>query len=681
MNNFNIQDIEQVILFTLDDDVYGIDIMDTAEVLIAQEAVRVPGTPPVLEGTFTLRGETIRIYNLKKLIGIPYFDLAKEKSIIALKLKHENETIGLLVDRVLKVEHLDKEKLECIPRTDMDCLIHCRKTITEEAYMRTEEEIENYFIINPNCLTAEIDKVKENGLDTSESRNIELMFRVPEVVIYKLATDRLLTKEERNLIEELVVSEFNVKNEVLLHGTYRYLSKLAVIYSKSFTSGSIEEVKEYVQTKIQDRKRHELPYPYHTIISPFNYLKEPALLEPILTFEAIRYIIKEYGKPYVSVIERIEKSKQAKKEEETFMFSFIKSHEEESKEDEELYDKLGHIVVATPDNGEDLASVLILLNNIYRKTGLLDILETRSTRTPFFVWWYPLGSKLKIMDLSFSEKELRYIKPSERQTYFEEAYTLSPEVKELFSNPISQKEIKKYITRDEIITDYFIEAPEAFQIKEGIAEELITKGISHQALQSNIKEIARSSTFTEETTETGDKIYKLRPQYHYLAQKPLIRSELDNIFTPRGIETYYQSITSQEAEGMLILRTDRNYLIGGTLTATEAKNLFGDKAEELTNKVEGKYKLKEEYRRSYKGMLVHDNLEKFEGKVDIVIARYAFLVSESKVLTVFQNLRKLIKKGGVLFLSEVESLKPITGAFDILSLLLQYYYVKAKEEE
>lgn len=61
----------QLVIFSLGNEEYGVDIMQVKEIVTYKEPVKVPNTPKFVEGIINLRGEIIPIVNLKKRFNIP----------------------------------------------------------------------------------------------------------------------------------------------------------------------------------------------------------------------------------------------------------------------------------------------------------------------------------------------------------------------------------------------------------------------------------------------------------------------------------------------------------------------------------------------------------------------------------------------------------------------------------
>ncbi len=99
--------INQLVTFQLEEDIFGIDIMLTQEILKLDKLRKIPNSPYFFEGMLNLRGDVIPIVNFKKLFSFGTFDLSRDKSIIIIKIS--GERFGIVIDKVLRVIPLESE--------------------------------------------------------------------------------------------------------------------------------------------------------------------------------------------------------------------------------------------------------------------------------------------------------------------------------------------------------------------------------------------------------------------------------------------------------------------------------------------------------------------------------------------------------------------------------------------
>lgn len=105
----------QMIVFKLGEEDYAIPITDVQEIIMTQEATRIPKSPRFVEGVINLRGNIIPILDGKKKFGLAANENEKlqDKRIMILEL--DNKNFGLVVDEVSEVVHLKNTDIEPPP--------------------------------------------------------------------------------------------------------------------------------------------------------------------------------------------------------------------------------------------------------------------------------------------------------------------------------------------------------------------------------------------------------------------------------------------------------------------------------------------------------------------------------------------------------------------------------------
>lgn len=94
----------QLVLFTLSDETYGVDIQRVREIIRIPEITRIPKTPDFIEGVINLRGSVIPVVDLRKRFNMPAADqarLAETGRIVVMDMR--DWTIGMMVDGVSEV--------------------------------------------------------------------------------------------------------------------------------------------------------------------------------------------------------------------------------------------------------------------------------------------------------------------------------------------------------------------------------------------------------------------------------------------------------------------------------------------------------------------------------------------------------------------------------------------------
>lgn len=103
----------QYVVFKLNKEEFGIDIMNVKEIIIYQEVVNVPNTPDFVEGILNYRGSVIPIINLKRRLRLGEEERTKDTRIIVISL--EDKEIGFIVDEASQTLRLDEEHIDPAP--------------------------------------------------------------------------------------------------------------------------------------------------------------------------------------------------------------------------------------------------------------------------------------------------------------------------------------------------------------------------------------------------------------------------------------------------------------------------------------------------------------------------------------------------------------------------------------
>lgn len=100
----------QYVLFRLDNEYYGIDILNVQTIEKVMNITRVPRALDYVEGVINLRGEIVPVINLRKRFYLSKMELNEESRIIIVSI--EDTVIGLLVDGSSEVLQLASEDID-----------------------------------------------------------------------------------------------------------------------------------------------------------------------------------------------------------------------------------------------------------------------------------------------------------------------------------------------------------------------------------------------------------------------------------------------------------------------------------------------------------------------------------------------------------------------------------------
>ncbi|MCT4607250.1 MAG: chemotaxis protein CheW [Marinisporobacter sp.] len=104
---------KQYVIFKLENESYGVDIMNVKEICEYKESVKVPNTPQFVDGLINLRGEIIPIINLKKRFHLKDTEVNSDTRIIVIGIKEKQ--VGFVVDEASQVLRMSEENIEAAP--------------------------------------------------------------------------------------------------------------------------------------------------------------------------------------------------------------------------------------------------------------------------------------------------------------------------------------------------------------------------------------------------------------------------------------------------------------------------------------------------------------------------------------------------------------------------------------
>ncbi len=101
---------QQLVVFDLNEEAYGVDIESVREIIRLQEITRVPRTPDFVEGVINLRGKVIPVVELRKRFGLPVQDRNSDNRIVNVDIG--GQEIGMVVDAVTEVLRISSDSVE-----------------------------------------------------------------------------------------------------------------------------------------------------------------------------------------------------------------------------------------------------------------------------------------------------------------------------------------------------------------------------------------------------------------------------------------------------------------------------------------------------------------------------------------------------------------------------------------
>jgi purine-binding chemotaxis protein CheW len=95
------EEILQLVTFHVDEEEFGVGILDVREINRMMEITRVPHAPAFVEGVVNLRGQVIPVVDLRKRFCLGGVERDKNTRIVVVEL--EETVVGFLVDSVSEV--------------------------------------------------------------------------------------------------------------------------------------------------------------------------------------------------------------------------------------------------------------------------------------------------------------------------------------------------------------------------------------------------------------------------------------------------------------------------------------------------------------------------------------------------------------------------------------------------
>ena len=103
----------QLVTFRLQDETYGINVMQVQEVLRVSEIAPVPGAPPYVLGIINLRGNVVTVIDTRGRFGLPAGEISDATRVVI--IESDNQVIGMLVDSVAEVVDLRASEIDSAP--------------------------------------------------------------------------------------------------------------------------------------------------------------------------------------------------------------------------------------------------------------------------------------------------------------------------------------------------------------------------------------------------------------------------------------------------------------------------------------------------------------------------------------------------------------------------------------
>jgi len=118
MSVTGITEIRQYLTFTLDAELFAVDVAKVREVLDYTTITKIPRTPEYMRGVLNLRGSVVPVIDLRLKFGMSKTENSKNTCIIVLEIKLEDEVLiwGALADAVQEVFEFEPDQIDPAPK-------------------------------------------------------------------------------------------------------------------------------------------------------------------------------------------------------------------------------------------------------------------------------------------------------------------------------------------------------------------------------------------------------------------------------------------------------------------------------------------------------------------------------------------------------------------------------------
>ncbi|NQY27030.1 MAG: chemotaxis protein CheW [Piscirickettsiaceae bacterium] len=108
----------QWVTYRLENETYGINVIQVQEVLRIIEITPVPGAPEYVLGIINLRGSVVTVIDTRRRFGLSSKESDDFTRIIVAEIN--NNVIGMLVDSVSEVVYLHQSEIDTAPTVNSD---------------------------------------------------------------------------------------------------------------------------------------------------------------------------------------------------------------------------------------------------------------------------------------------------------------------------------------------------------------------------------------------------------------------------------------------------------------------------------------------------------------------------------------------------------------------------------
>jgi len=116
-DNIEIQSL-QYVTFNLAEELFGVEVTRTREILSLVNVTKVPQTPDYFLGVINVRGQVVPVVDMRIKLGLPAGSETEDTCIILIEVQVDDEAIviGALTDAVREVLEVRSDQVEPPPR-------------------------------------------------------------------------------------------------------------------------------------------------------------------------------------------------------------------------------------------------------------------------------------------------------------------------------------------------------------------------------------------------------------------------------------------------------------------------------------------------------------------------------------------------------------------------------------
>ena len=138
---------QQIIIFKLDDKLYGVKIKEVREITRVTEINPLPNSPKYIIGVTNFRGQVATVMDLRNRLGMAPKKIDKESRMLVIEA--EGRTIGMVIDSVIQISMIPKVNIEKIPEVT-------RKDLQEQSFVKGIAKKDSKLIVLLDlCMLAE----------------------------------------------------------------------------------------------------------------------------------------------------------------------------------------------------------------------------------------------------------------------------------------------------------------------------------------------------------------------------------------------------------------------------------------------------------------------------------------------------------------------------------------------